>query len=161
MSTPQTINLSVTIDNPDTAIDTIAKALSDKLDVIAGRKLPDGVHRIDGTDLLYTFTDKVSHHDAPGVVAKLEQVPGHTPWDLAEPREAILLVDYGRHNPAVDAAKHPGIKSDWHWTRTPDASSPADCAWFVNFGTGSIFRYFRGGLCRALAVCRPVPASQQ
>ena len=161
MTAPQTINLSVTIDNPDTAIDTIAKALSDKLDVIAGRKLPDGVHRIDGTDLLYAFTDKVSHHDAPGAVAKLEQVPGHTPWDLAEPREAILLVDYSRHNPAVDAAKHPGIKSEWCWLKNTDASSPADYAWFVNFGAGLIGWYYRYYRYRALAVCRPVPASQQ
>ena len=161
MTAPQTINLSVTIDNPDTAMDTIARALSDKLDVIAGRKLPDGVHRIDGTDLLYTFTDKVSHHDAPGVVAKLEQVPGHTPWDLAEPREAILLVDYSRHNPAVDAAKHPGIKSEWCWLKNTDASSPAVSAWYVSFGTGGIDGGGRDDRDRALAVCRPVPASQQ
>jgi hypothetical protein len=161
MTAPQTINLSVTIDNPDTAIDTIAKALSDKLDVIAGRKLPDGVHRIDGTDLLYTFTDRVSHHDAPGVVAKLEQVPGHAPWDLAEPREAILLVDYSRHNPAVDAAKHPGIKSEWCWLKNTDASSPADYAWCVSFDTGGISGDYRLNRNRALAVCRPVPASQQ
>jgi len=161
MTAPQTINICITIDNPDTAIDTIAKALSDKLDVIAGRKLPDGVHRIDGTDFLYTLTDKVSHHDAPGVVAKLEQVPGHTPWDLAEPREAILLVDYSRHNPAVDAAKHPGIKSEWCWLKNTDASSPADFAWFVFFDTGLFDRNNRYNHNRALAVCRPLPASQQ
>jgi hypothetical protein len=161
MTAPQTIHLSVTIDNPDTAMDTIAKALSDKLDVIAGKKLPDGVHRIAGTDLLYTFTDKVTHHDAPGAVAKLEQVHGHTPWNLAEPRDAILLVDYSKFNPAVDTAKHPGIKSEWYWLKPVSASSPAGCAWSVGFGAGYIDRYVRGCSSRALAVCRPLPASQQ
>ena len=161
MSTPQMINLSVTIDNPDTAIDTIAKALSDKLDVIAGKRLPDGVYRIHGTDLLYTFTDKVSHHDAPGAVAKLEQVPGHMSWDLAMPREAILLVDYSKHSPAVDTAKHPGINSEWCWLKDTDASSPADVAWGVNFGSGYVRWGYRDSHYRALAVCRPLPASQQ
>jgi len=159
--TQQTINLSVTIDNPGTAVEAIAKALSDKLDVIAGKRLPDGVHRIHGTDLLYTLTDKVSHHEAQSAVSKLEQVPGHAPWDLAVPREAVLLVDYSKHNPAVDVAKHPGIKSEWCWLKDTDASSPADDAWCVSFDAGAVGGGYRGSRNRALAVCRPLPASQR
>jgi hypothetical protein len=41
------------------------------------------------------------------------------------------------------------------------ASSPADNAWIVNFDTGNINRNNRNNHNRALAVCRPVPASQQ
>jgi RNA-directed DNA polymerase len=40
------------------------------------------------------------------------------------------------------------------------ASSPADNAWIVNFDTGNINRNNRNNHNRALAVCRPVPASE-
>jgi hypothetical protein len=161
MSNPQTINLSVTINNLETAMESIAKALSDKLYIIAGKKLPDGVYRIDGTDMIYMLTEKVAHYEAKGVVAKLELVPGHTLWDLAEPREAVLLVDYSKYKPAVDTAKHPGINSELCWLKDTNASSPAVLAWVLDFDAGGIYRVFRYHQSRALAVCRPLPASQQ
>lgn len=161
MTEPQTINLNVTIDNPDTAMEVIAKALSDKLDVIAGKRLPNGVYRIHGTDMLYTIIDATKHTGAPDAVAKLEQVPGYTPWDLAMPSEAVLLIDYSKCGPAVDTEKHPGIESTWYWLKPVDASSPSRYAWHVNFGTGNIYRDYRSIRSRALAVCRPLPASQQ
>ena len=154
------IHLDLILSAPENALGEIAKALNDKLEVLAGKKLPDGVHRIDGTDMLYTLTHAVTHHDAPSAVAKLEQVPGHTPWELAMPHEATRLVDYSKYNPAVDAKKHPGIKSEWAWLKDTYASS-SDCAWSVNFSSGGVDCGDRGYQDRALAVCRPLPASEQ
>ena len=154
------IHLDLILSAPENALGEIAKALNDKLEVLAGKKLPDGVHRIDGTDMLYTLTHAVTHHDAPGAVAKLEQVPGHTPWELAMPHEATRLVDYSKYNPAVDTKKHPGIKSEWAWLKDTYASSSGR-AWLVVFDSGCVYCDGRGLRNRALAVCRPLPASQQ
>lgn len=154
------IHLDMTISAPENALSEIAEALHDKLEILSGKKLPDGVNRIDGTNMLYTFTDRVSHHDAPGAVAKLEQVPGHTPWDLAMPREAILLVDYSKYNPAVDTDKHPGIKSEWASLKDTYKSS-SDLAWGINFLSGNVDCYLCRNRLRALAVCRPVPVSEK
>ena len=159
MNAATKIHLDLTITAPEHALGDIAKALSDKLDVLSGKKLPDGVHRIDGTDMLYTFTESVTHYDAPKAVASLEQVRGHTPWELAMPHEATRLVDYSKYNPAVDTEKHPGIKSEYAWLKDIYASS-SDRAWGVGFGTGYFNYGGRSLQGRALAVCRPVPASQ-
>lgn len=161
MNAPQKIHVEFTITNPATAVEDMAKALQDQLDVLHGKRLPDGVYRIDGTDVLYTLTEKTSHHDAPSLVGKLNQVTGHTPWELATPREAVLLIDYSRHNPAVDTDKHPGIASEWCWLKDVYKPSPSDYAWDVDFGGGNVLYSSRDSHSRALAVCRPLPASQQ
>ena len=160
MNAPITIHMDLTIHNPENALDEIEKALSNKLEILAGKRLPDNVYRIDGTDILYTFTDSVTHHEAPGAVAKLEQAPGHGPWEMGTLREAALLIDHTKYNPAVDTEKHPGIKSEWAWLKDVYKSS-SDCAWVVDFYTGGVDYGGRGLRCRALAVCRPVPASQK
>lgn len=160
MNAATKIHLDLTITAPENALGEIAKALNDKLEILSGKKLPDGVHRIDGTNMLYTFTDPVSHHDAPGAVAKLEQVHGHTPWDLTMPREAVLLINYSKGNPAVDTDKHPGITSEWAWLKDVYKLYP-DRAWCVGFGSGGVDCGGRGSRLRALAVCRPVPVSEK
>jgi hypothetical protein len=125
-------------------------------------KLPPNVYRIAGTDLLYTtIDDRLSHQDATKRAKGLPKVPGYSKWDLAEKREAVLLIDDKRYSPVVNTKVHPGISSDWYWLKPVDASSPADLAWYVSFDTGFILRLNRNSLSRALAVCRPVPASQQ
>ena len=124
-------------------------------------KLPANVYRIAGTDLLYTtIDDRLSHQDATKRAKGLPKIPGYSKWDLAEKREAVLLIDDKRYSPAVNTKAHPGITSDWYWLKLVDASSPARGAWVVFFGTGSVGRSFRDFHGRALAVCRPVPASQ-
>ena len=160
MNAATKIHLDLTITAPENALNDIAKALSDKLDVLSGKKLPEGVYRIDGTDLLYTFTPSVTHYEAPEAVSKLEQVPGYLPWDWALPHEWIRLVDYSKYDPAVDTAKHPGIKSERAWISKDPHASSSDSAWGVYFISGFVFYSFRDIHLRALAVCRPVPVSQ-
>lgn len=126
-------------------------------------KLPANVYHIAGTDLLYTTSgDEIfTHQDAAKWTKGLPEIVGYTEWDLAEKREVALLIDDTRYDPAVDTAEHPGIGSYWYWLKPVDASSPADIAWFVNFDAGAIGRNDRSSLHRALAVCRPLPVSQQ
>ena len=124
-------------------------------------KLPANVYCIAGTDLLYTtIDDRLSHQDAAKRAKGLPKIPGYSKWDLAEKREAVLLIDDKRYSPAVNTKVHPGITSDWYWLKPVDASSPAGGAWFVSFGAGGFGRCVRDCHDRALAVCRPVPASQ-
>ena len=124
-------------------------------------KLPPNVYRIAGTDLLYTTSgDEIFNHEDAAKWAKgLPKVAGYTKWDLAEKREAVLLIDDARYNPAVNTKTHPGIGSHWYWLKRPLASSSV-LAWHVYFLTGYFGYSSRGGQYRALAVCRPVPASQ-
>ena len=160
MNAATKIHLDLTITVPENALNDIAKALNDKLEVLSGKRLPDGVYRIDGTDLLYTFTPSVTHYEAPEAVAKLEQVTGYLPWDWALPHEWIRLVDYSKYDPAVDTAKHPGIKSERAWISKDPHASSSGVAWCVDFFSGFVYCYVRGDRSRALAVCRPVPVSQ-
>jgi uncharacterized protein DUF1566 len=55
-------------------------------------------------------------------------------WRLPTIKELLSLVDYERHDPAID----PVFKCDatLYWTSTPYAPSPAVCAWGVGFGDG-------------------------
>lgn len=67
--------------------------------------------------------------------AEAVRIGGHTDWRLPTVRELLTLVDYERHNPAIN----PVFKCDsaWYWTSTVAASSPSGCAWLVNFSHGS------------------------
>jgi hypothetical protein len=125
-------------------------------------KLPANVYRIAGTDLLYTTSgdESFTHQDAAKWAKGLPKIPGCSKWDLAEKREVVLLIDDTRYSPAVNTKAHPGIGPHWYWLKPVDASSPAGLAWLVCFDTGGISRSYRNFHCRALAVCRPVPASQ-
>lgn len=126
-------------------------------------KLPANVYRIAGTDLLYTTSgdECFTHQDAAKWAKGLPKIPGYSKWDLFEKREVALLIDDTCHSPAVNTKTHPGIGSHWYWLKRVDASSPSDLAWFVSFGTGYIYWDGRCYYYRALAVCRPLPASQQ
>jgi hypothetical protein len=109
----------------------------------------------------YASSKHLTQRNAEKAAAKLAQIPGYTPWELMSDKDAELIVDRRFFKPAVDPEEYPHITPDWHWTRTPDASSPSGGAWSVNFVTGSVYWDCRGYCYRALAVCRPVPASQQ
>ena len=69
---------------------------------------------------------------------------GHSDWRLPTIRELLSIVDYERHDPAIDTNVFQ-CESAWYWSSTPLASSPGDCAWFVSFGSGLADWGFRGG----------------
>jgi len=64
---------------------------------------------------------------------KLELAGGG--WRLPTIKELLSLVDYERHDPAIDPAFE--CQPNWYWSSTAYASAPADCAWSVYFGYGS------------------------
>ena len=66
--------------------------------------------------------------------AEAVRIGDATDWRLPTIQELLTLVDYDRHDPAID----PVFKcdSDWYWTSTVPAASPSDCAWIVSFYNG-------------------------
>ncbi|GGA00222.1 DUF1566 domain-containing protein [Dyella caseinilytica] len=113
----------------------------------------------DGIVTVYASDRYLTQSDAEKACAKLAQLPGHTPWQLISDKDGELIIDRRFYNPAVDPEEYPHIMPEPHWTRT-DYKSSSDVAWGVNFYGGSVGCNSRSGRARALAVCRPVPASQ-
>ena len=60
---------------------------------------------------------------------------GFSDWRLPTVQELLTLVDYERHDPAIDT-EHFACESAWYWTATPAHSSPGAFAWFVYFYHG-------------------------
>jgi hypothetical protein len=56
-------------------------------------------------------------------------------WRLPTIRELLSLVDYERHDPAINTDVFT-CDPNWYWTSTAAAPSPGDYAWFVYFGDG-------------------------
>jgi hypothetical protein len=98
------------------------------------------------TSLVWTVkeTKPMAWKKAHAAVAKLD-IAGFTDWRLPTVEELFLLADRTKYSPAIDTAFFPDCKSDWYWTSTPAASSPGDCAWYVNFGLGDAYWNVRGG----------------
>jgi hypothetical protein len=115
----------------------------------------------DGIVTVYASDDDLKQSSAEKACAKLAQIPGYTPWKLISDKDAELIIDRRFHNPAVDPDEYPHIVPEWHWTDTPYKPSSSGCAWVVNFHSGYVSYDYRDYHGRALAVCRPVPVSQQ
>jgi len=60
---------------------------------------------------------------------------GHADWRLPTIRELLTLVDYERHEPAIDTDAFK-CEAAYYWTSTPAAYSPGESAWLVYFGSG-------------------------
>ena len=99
------------------------------------------------------------HEHAIKAAEALPQLPGHTPWDLSSKAdlEAILA---SSEDDVFDIEQYPDILEEWHWVKDFYESSSSGLAWNVAFSTGGVYCSNRGYRSRALAVCRPVPASQ-
>lgn len=69
---------------------------------------------------------------------------GFSDWRLPTVEELFLLADRSRKEPAIDTELFPDTKSDWYWTSSPWAGSPASFAWIVYFYYGYAYYNHRG-----------------
>ena len=83
-------------------------------------------------------------------VCKVLYLGGFTDWRLPTVRELLTLVDYERHEPAIDPIFR--CVPSYYWTSTPAACSPGDYAWLVGFGDGYSDWYGRRGVYHVHAV---------
>jgi len=62
---------------------------------------------------------------------------GFEDWRVPTRRELLTLVDDTRSGPAIDTTFFPDCPSDWFWTSTSYAGSPAGYAWGIGFFYGN------------------------
>jgi hypothetical protein len=61
---------------------------------------------------------------------------GHRDWRLPSRIELVSIVDYTRHDPAIDSQIFPDTPTDWFWSASPVAASDPPAAWYVAFFDG-------------------------
>jgi hypothetical protein len=92
------------------------------------------------TSLIWTAGNVGDEHlewsDAKAACAALTLCE-QSDWRMPSVEELFALADRSCFSPAIDTAFFPLTKNDRYWSSTPDASSPAGCAWFVYFDYGS------------------------
>ncbi len=114
------------------------------------------------TQLIWTknaISEKQLKYAAANKAVDKFELMGAKDWRLPTVEELFSLADRTRFNPAIDPAFFPDTPSDWFWTSTPDASSPADYAWIVNFYHGYAYYYYQDHTAFVRAV-RSARASQ-
>ena len=72
-------------------------------------------------------------------------------------KELRSLIDYEKHDPAIDKDFFSDTKSSWYWTSTECAWNKSGAAWVVYFGYGNVGYNFKV----SASYVRPVRASQQ
>lgn len=103
--------------------------------------------------------DRLNFKDAEAYCKALTTA-GHTDWRLPTIQELLSLVDYTRFDPAIDTDNFPDSKSNWYWSSSPGASSPAGYAWVVAFYHGDADYNNRDNTAFVRAVRSVAPASQ-
>jgi hypothetical protein len=83
----------------------------------------------------------LAHKKAMDAAAKCDV--GGQVWRAPTIREQLSLVDYDRFNPAINTDFF-RCQSDWFWTASPWADSPASGAWLVFFSYGNAYYYHHG-----------------
>ncbi len=107
------------------------------------------------TGLIWPMKDASKHQldftDAKDACADFT-LGDFTDWDRPTRFELESILDLSRFSPAVDPAYFKNIKSAWYWSKTLDAECPADGAWAVHFGHGTVSRSNQGstGFVRAV-----------
>ena len=96
---------------------------------------------------------RLSFADAEKACAAL-RLGGHDDWRLPTLQELQGLVDYSRHDPAIDTTLFPATKSEAYWSASPVAAFP-DCAWLVGFSDGHVYYNHRGSHAWVRAVRGP------
>ena len=102
------------------------------------RRLPSGVVIDAGRGLHWAAVgsgEAASWQDAQRASAAL-RLAGHADWRLPSVAELLGLVDWQRHDPAIDTACFDAAPT-WYWSATPVAGVPG-CAWFVDFARGVV-----------------------
>jgi hypothetical protein len=98
-----------------------------------------------------TLDRKMDFEEAKKACAECRLL-GFSDWRLPTVEELFLLADRSRTEPAIDMDLFPDTKSDWYWTSSPWACSPASDAWVVGFSAG----YANGIHHEGEAFVRPV-----
>ena len=124
-----------------------------------GKSLPATAKKWDAvidntTGLMWSAADvggSMPHADAEKKVSGLK-LAGASDWRLPTVEELFPLADRSRYDPAIDTAYFPTCKSDWYWTASSWAPSPASGAWIVGFRGGDSGGDARGSNARVRAV---------
>jgi hypothetical protein len=125
-------------------------------------ELPEGIVLDEARGLMWSRDDvvpKACKHAAAEKACRELRLGGFDDWRLPTIAELLTLVDYARHEPAIDVEKFPACKSAWYWTSTPAAWS-SDFAWVVAFGFGLADGARRGASLALARAVRSVPAGQ-
>ena len=122
----------------------------------------DGVVTGHDTGLMWSAEtigkEPVKWDQANKLVAEL-WIGGFKDWRLPTIKELLSIVDYERHDPAIDTEVFECV-SGYYWTASPWAPSPAGYAWIVRFLNGHSRGLNRNYYARVRAVRSVAGAGQ-
>jgi hypothetical protein len=103
-----------------------------------------------------SFIPELNDMDSAAAIAELNRIKyaGHNDWREPTREELQSIVDYNRHNPAIDPI-FKNTKPGWYRTSSPVAGYSSS-VWCVFFNYGSVGFVLKGGKFYV----RPVRSSQ-